>query len=161
MLESTAVGDLRAEYGRFVHDRQDGIRRALIAGFGPELGLEACEDALLYGWRHWARIRGLENPAGYLYRVGHRIAQKQARRRPPPVFPAAPASDNPGVEPKLPGALGRLSRRQREAVVLVHAYGMSQREVSRLLGISKGSVQRHLDRGLQRLRLELGVSLHA
>jgi RNA polymerase sigma-70 factor (ECF subfamily) len=64
----------------------------------------------------------------------------------------------PWVEPRLPQALGRLSERQRVAVVLVHCLGWTQEEVADLLKISRGSVQTHVDRGLRRLRASLGVT---
>ena len=61
------------------------------------------------------------------------------------------------IEPGLMPALRRLSRRQRQAVVLVHGYSFTQQEVAELLGITRSSVQRHLDRGLDRLKSALGV----
>ncbi len=70
-------------------------------------------------------------------------------------------------EPKLRRALvaaygfeeGRdaLSQRQRLAVVLVHGYGCTLREVSELTGIRQTTVQNHAERGLARLRARLGV----
>ena len=161
MRRSEPQDGLNESYTEFVRTHQDALRRALIAGFGPEIGREAAEEALIYGWRHWSRVRGLENPTGYLYRVGHRMARKLSRPRPGPLFPVNAPIENPGVEPRLPEALAHLPERQRAVVVLVHAYGLSQREAARLLGVSKGSVQRHLERGLARLRSELGVTQHA
>jgi RNA polymerase sigma-70 factor (ECF subfamily) len=52
--------------------------------------------------------------------------------------------------------LGKLSVRQRQAVVLVNAFGYSHSEVAELLGVSKATVQTHADRGLARLRAHLG-----
>ena len=101
----------------------------------------------------------MRNPAGYVYRVGHRMAQKMARvRRRPAAFPVIEIENPVAVEPGLPAALGSLSPRQRSAVVTVHGYGLSQREAADLLGISRSSVQRHLDRGLAKLRTALGVN---
>ena len=161
MRTSEPQEGLNESFTRFVRSHQDGLRRALIAGFGPEVGRDAAEEALIYGWRHWSRVRAMDNPAGYVYRVGHRMARKLSRVRSGPLFPASAPVENPGFEPRLPTALGQLSERQRAVVVLVHAYGLSQRETARMLGLSKGSVQRHLDRGLGRLRSELGVTQHA
>ena len=33
-----------------------------------------------YGWEHWARVSQLDNPAGYLFRVGQRLALREKRR---------------------------------------------------------------------------------
>jgi RNA polymerase sigma factor (sigma-70 family) len=62
----------------------------------------------------------------------------------------------PWVEPGLPAAIARLPDRQRVTVVLVYALGWTQAEVAALLGVSHGSVQKHAERGLQRLRSALG-----
>lgn len=64
----------------------------------------------------------------------------------------------PSVEPKLPGALRRLSMKQRQVVVLRHAYDTPRREVAELLGISPATVDTHLARGLAKLRAELRES---
>lgn len=143
----------------FVRENQDPIRHALVAGFGVEVGREAAEEALVYAWQHWDKVTGMKNPAGYVYRVGHRLAQKMTRRRSVAVgFPEVGIVNPVAVEPSLPAALSLLSPRQRSVVVSVHGYGLSQREAADLLGISRSSVQRHLDRGLAKLRSKLGVS---
>jgi DNA-directed RNA polymerase specialized sigma subunit len=55
-------------------------------------------------------------------------------------------------------ALAALSERQRLAVVLVHGFGYTLREVAELIGIRQTTVQNHVARGLTRLRLMLGVN---
>jgi DNA-directed RNA polymerase specialized sigma24 family protein len=42
-------------------------------------------------------------------------------------------------------------------VVLVEAFEYTHQEAADLLGIGRSSVQTHLERGLERLRLALGV----
>lgn len=145
-----------ASFVEFARTVEPKLRHALVAGHGAERGREAAQDALVYGWRNWDRIRGMANPAGYLYRVGERAARR--RRRVPPPYPVIPEDRPPWVEPKLSAALAQLSQRQREVVVLVDAFEWTQREVSDLLGIRLSSVQTHLTRGLTRLRVSLGVS---
>ncbi len=155
-----AATDQEAEFTAFVREAQDPVRHALSAGFGVEVGREAAEEALVYAWRHWDRVARMKNPRGYVYRVGHRMAQKMRRQRPVATFPDVAVSENPvEIEPGLPAALRGLSGRQRAVVVLVSAYGLSQRETAQMLGITRSSVQRHLERGLARLRCELGVSI--
>ena len=160
--DSRTVADVdRREdtFTMFVRENQDRIRHALAAGFGVEVGHDAAEEALVYAWQHWDEVVGMRNPAGYVYRVGHRLAQKMARRRSIPVsFPEVGTVNPIVVEPGLPAALASLSARQRSVVVTVHGYGLSQREAAELLGISRSSVQRHLDRGLAKLRESLGVA---
>jgi RNA polymerase sigma-70 factor (ECF subfamily) len=139
----------------FVQDVEPRLRRALVAGFGTDIGREATSEALAYGWEHWERVRQMNNPAGYLYRVGHNWARKRIVRRIP--FPDPPVGEEPWVEPGLLPALRGLSPRQRQAVVLVHAMGLSQAEAGSVLGVRTTSVQNHLERGLAKLRAALGV----
>ncbi|MEA2022725.1 MAG: sigma-70 family RNA polymerase sigma factor [Actinomycetota bacterium] len=152
-----------AAFTAFVYEAQSPIRRALVAGFGIDVGRDAAEEALVYAWQHWDRVSGMKNPRGYVYRVGHRMAQKMTRKENRPVvLPDVPAELNPvRVEPGLPAALSALSKRQRTVVVSVCGYGLSQADTARLLGITRSSVQRHLERGLTRLRSEMGVIIDA
>ena len=155
----TTRSQLEESYTSFVAESQDGIRYALVAAHGRERGMEAAAEALTYAWEHWERIEPMANPAGYVYRVGYRLAIKD-RSESPRLFPPA-VVEQPKVEPGLPAALEALSERQRAVVVLVHAFGMTHRETAELLGVSVGSVQRHLDRGLAKLRKSLGVEIDA
>ena len=67
--------------------------------------------------------------------------------------------DTPQTEPQLHDLLMSLSRRQRTSVVLVLGWQWSYGEVAELLGISKSSVQRHVERALLKLRSGLGVDI--
>ena len=67
----------------------------------------------------------------------------------------------PLVEPGLPAALMRLTDRQRVSVMMVHGAGWTVSETAELLGISAGSVYRHVERGLRRLRRSLEVTPNA
>ena len=151
--EGTRVGGFDA----FVADNERGLRHSLCAALGSQLGHEAAAEALAYGWEHWDRVSGMKNPAGYLYKVGRDRGRRQLRRK-PPVFSPPLASTFPMVEPHLPKALSKLSERQRVAVVLVHSFRWSLAEVADQLGVAKGTVQKHLERGLRTLREELGVA---
>ncbi|HMJ76826.1 MAG TPA: sigma factor-like helix-turn-helix DNA-binding protein, partial [Iamia sp.] len=64
----------------------------------------------------------------------------------------------PDVEPGLAGALAALPERQRVAVYLQVGCRWSTPEVADLLGVSVSTVRNHTERGLTRLRRELGVT---
>jgi len=98
----------------------------------------------------------MENPNGYVYRVGYRLGLRATRRREPVLFDSRP-EDPPAFEPELLPALFQLSPRQRQAVVMVHALGWTHADTAELLGLSTSSVQRHVERGLKKLRARLGV----
>jgi RNA polymerase sigma-70 factor (ECF subfamily) len=142
-------------FTEFVRLNEPKLRIALMAGCGTERGREATAEALAYAWEHWNKVRGMKYPVGYLYRVGQSKSRTRLRPRPDP---ASPGSSEPWVEPELPAALDRLSRKQRMAVVLVHAYGWTQREAADVLGVSEATVRTHLHRGLDKLRTALGAA---
>jgi DNA-directed RNA polymerase specialized sigma24 family protein len=146
----------RDSYTEFVHEAEKRLRQALSTAFGPEIGRDAAAEALVYGWEHWERLVGMENPVGYLYRVGRSRGVEMSRRR-PVALPTVPLAALPWVEPGLPDALERLTEQQRTVVLLLHSYEWTMSEVADLLGISKASVQTHADRAMKRLRRRLKV----
>lgn len=145
-------------FTEFVTETERTLRHALTAGFGPERGRDAAADALAYGWEHWDRISKMDNPAGYLYRVGSDRARRM-RSRPTVALPVVATGHEPWVEPGLPAALARLPEQQRAVVALLYGYQWSMSEVAELLGVSKVTVQSYSDRGLKKLRRKLGVEL--
>jgi DNA-directed RNA polymerase specialized sigma24 family protein len=152
MTRPQITGQTFAEF----HNRAEPqLRRALIARYGGEIGRESTAEALAYAWENWDRIQAMKNPLGYLYRVGQSKSRRLWPRR--SVFETKPEAGLPWVEPGLPPALNTLSSRQRQVVVLVHAFEYTHQEVADLLGISRSSVQNHVERGLARLRNELEV----
>jgi DNA-directed RNA polymerase specialized sigma24 family protein len=146
----------------FVREHQTRLRQALIATLGGEVGREATAEALAWAWEHWPRLQTMDNPVGYLYRLGkNRGISMLRRRRPAFPSPSAPSSDGPWVEPGLPAAVARLSETQRVAVLLVHAFGWTYREVAEHMSVAVGTVQVHVERALTRLRHDLKVETHA
>jgi len=143
----------QGSFTRFVEEVEPRLRVALVARFGPEDGRDATADALAYGWEHWERVGGMVNPAGYLFRVGQHAGMRRWRR---PALPPPPHQSEPSVEPALPGALARLSHRQRTTVLLVHGFGWTHEEVADLLDVSTSTVRNHLRRGMSKLRSALG-----
>jgi len=143
----------------FVRTAEPRLRNALVASYGHESGREATAEALAYAWENWDRIYAMENPIGYLYRVG-RSRGRVLFRKPGPL-PRPTSSDMPWIEPALPNALEALSRNQRTAVFLVKGYGWTYKEVAELLGTSLSTVQKHVDRGLAKLRSSLEVNVDA
>ena len=141
------------EFEAFVAGVEPRLRRAFVATYGPERGTEATAEALAWAWTHWSRVQEMPNAAGFLYRVG----QSRTRPRRVSYLAAGPSSAMPWVEPGLPAALAALSEGQRTAVVLVHGFGWTLREVGELTGVKPTTVQNHLERGLAKLRVALEV----
>ncbi len=142
-------------FTEFVKKTEPHLQRALCIALGGDVGREATADALAHGWEHWDRVRVMDNPAGYLYRVGRN--QVKHRRRKRPVLPPLPTEELPWIEPGLPAALVRLSEPQRVSVMLAKGFGWTYAEVAQYLDVSKSTVQKHIERGMTRLRRELGI----
>jgi DNA-directed RNA polymerase specialized sigma24 family protein len=147
----------RESFTRFFRDAEPKLRRALIAGYGGEVGREAAAAGLEYAWEHWDRIGDMENPAGYVYRVGCTRAGRIAGSHPTFPAPLYPTDQMPWVEPGLPRALERLTENQRVAVMLVHGLDWTLTETAKFLSISPGSVNKHAERGLAKLRAAMEV----
>ncbi len=140
----------------FMTEAEPRLRRALVARYGVQRGRDAALDAMAYGWRHWERVSAMDNPVGYLYRVGSSSVRPTKE---PPVL--APVDDHrePWIEPGLERSLDTLSASQRVAVVLRHSFDWTHREIAEVLGVSVRTVRSHLDRGMGKLRSDLEVTV--
>jgi DNA-directed RNA polymerase specialized sigma24 family protein len=143
-----------SDFSGFFALAEPRLRRALVATYGGDRGREATAEALAWAWEHWSKVQTMENPIGYLYRVGR---SRTRGRRFRVVFAPADGRD-PWVEPGLGEALAALTERQRLTVGLVHGYGWTLREVADVCGLRVTTVQNHLERGTARLRSLMGVS---
>lgn len=148
--------EVEREFASFIEETEPRLLRALVGAFGSDVGREATSDALAYAWENWSRISEMDNPVGYLFRVGQSRSRSYRRER--VWFPDVSPHELPNVDPRLPAALGQLSRMQRAAVVLLFVEDMPEREAGEALGISRGAVRKHAERGLAKLRRSLGVS---
>jgi len=143
--------DTDRQFADFVATHEEHLRRAFVAAYGGDRGREATAEALAYAWENWTRVAQMTNAPGYLYRVG----QSRTRHKRLAVSFAPPPHGESIFEPKLIPALKELTVNQRTAVVLVHGYGWTLREVGELTGVKVTTVQNHLNRGLAKLRREL------
>lgn len=153
MTEPTVVKPSTGSFAEFFHEVEPRLRRALGVTLGVDDGADATAEALAYGWQHWDRVQQMENPAGYLYRIGRNSMKRRPRVQ---VLSNMETVPTPWIEPRLPAALDRLSERQRTSVLLVHSFGWTYAEVATLLGVSIGTVETHVTRGIRKLRLAIG-----
>ena len=145
------------EFEEFLQEVEPSLRRALFATLGLDRGREATSEALAWAWEHWPRVKRMKNPGGFLFRVGQ---SRTRERQTPPLF-VRQEWEEPWIEPELGRALGELSDQQRLAVVLVHGFGWTMRDVADLAGTKVPTIQTHLARGLSKLRASLEVDEHA
>ena len=140
-------------FEEFAGEQGPRIRAALVSAYGPEAGLDGASEALAYGWEEWGRVSEMDNPSGYLFRVGQSAARRLIRV--PKQLPAPAADEIRNFEPGLLPALAALSDGQRICVAMVHGYGYPIVEVARLLDVSHATVRTHLLRAMNNLRSAL------
>lgn len=141
----------------FVETVEPSLRRAFLGAVGVDRMPDAVGEALAYGWEHWDRVSTMDNPVGYLFRVGQ--SRTKLRRR--PRLPLVEQQRIPEVEPGLSVALLALPVAQRTAVWLAHGCGWSHSEIALVLDVSTSTVSTHVNRALVRLRSKIGVETDA
>ena len=85
--------DHNGDFECFFRDVEPRLRRAFASTHGVDGAADATAEALAWAWERWGLVQTMENPAGYLYRVGQ--SKSRARRTPslpPPESPAAQAA---------------------------------------------------------------------
>ena len=144
----------RGRFERDIRSLERTLNRAFVARYGLDVGAEVTAETVSWAWEHWDRVAAMDNPTGYLYRVGQSAARRHvrwARRRVD--LPIEPRWDDaPSMQGDVFVALARLKPDHRVAVLLVHGYSFTYREVADLLGVSEAAVTNYVHRGLARLR---------
>jgi RNA polymerase sigma-70 factor (ECF subfamily) len=133
--------------------REHGARlwRAVLMYSGDrEVASDAVAEAFAQALHRGSAIR---EPERWVWRAAFRIAGGELKRR----RESRPAErDTPYEIPEWPAvlgeALGRLSPKQRAAVILHHYAGYSLREVAVIIGSTASAVGVHLHRARRRLR---------
>lgn len=140
----------------FVRGRGKRLRQVMVARYGLDVGCDASDAALAWAWENWERVDQMDNPAGYLFRVGQTHARRAIHLGRDVNLPAEHSSsvcpDMTPPDDDLASALRQLSEPQRMAVLMVHAYGWSPAEVAEFTGMPAVTVRSHLRRALRTLR---------
>ena len=145
------------EFERFAAEARPRLVRAFVPSRGIDGAADAAAEAIAHAFEHWDRVRVMENPTGWLYRVG----QSRTRPRKVPLLPAPESVGVPDIEPRLVPALAALPETQRTAVWLVHACQWTYAETAEALGTSVSMVGNHVSRALRQLRDHLEVDTRA
>ena len=70
-LSGLHVAESDHGFDRFFDEHRDRLYRALwLVARDRSVAEEVTQDAFLKVWERWNRVRGLDDPAGYLYRTG-------------------------------------------------------------------------------------------
>jgi RNA polymerase sigma-70 factor (sigma-E family) len=166
-----ASADLRAPGidDLYAHRRLPLVRLALLLVDDLPTAEDVVQDvfAALYR-RHGERLTGLDNPDAYLRTSVVNTSRSVLRRRRtvrahvPEREGHAPSAEEPVLLREEHGeviaALHRLTRRQREVLVLRYWSHLSEAQIADTLGLSRGAVKSTASRALAALRRELEAS---
>ena len=139
----------------FLLDARPKLMRAFIGSLGANRADDALGAAFEWAFEHWDRLRAMENPTGYLYRVG---STKSTPPKTPVELPAAHDVGLPDFDPRLIPAMQTLPETQRTAVWLVHGCGWSYQDAADAMDVGESTIGTHLSRGLAALRREMKES---
>jgi RNA polymerase sigma factor (sigma-70 family) len=155
------TGNGNGSYESFVEQHCTRLVQSLsLISQDRELAWDAAQDAFLKLYLRWDTVGDLRDPVAWLYRVAlnrfsdyRRIVARAARLN--------ERLGNTGIEPWTEPRLGdtelaltfkALPRRQRVAATLYYLADLSTEEVARVMGVSRGTVDRHLYRARVALR---------
>lgn len=122
-----------------------------------ELGRDAAAEGLTRAWARWSWVSTMDNPAGWVYRVGLNWARSRLRKRRREVTTAFPpdrgrtSTPIEGYDDALTSALARLSPEQRAVVVARYYLDWSEAATAAALDVPPGTVKSRLSRALERL----------
>lgn len=159
---AAATPDADADsFDGFYRAHLDRIYRALALTLGNDtLAREAADEAMARAYARWGRVRDLDNPAAWVYRVGFNWAtswwRKVRRERPALADSREPAVAGPDADAiAARTALERLPIAQRAVVVCRVLLDLSTADTAAVLKVSEGTVKSRLSRGLDGLRAAL------
>ncbi|MGH2590552.1 MAG: RNA polymerase sigma factor [Actinomycetota bacterium] len=163
-LAGLYVAETDRGFDRFFDEHRDRLYRALwLVARDRSVAEEVTQDAFLKVWERWNRVRGLEDPAGYLYRTGMNILRNRRRRAAlglRRLVHASPPADDAmaAVEARdlVVRALGTLTPRERAALVLVDLLDMTSEDAAKALGVRASTVRVLAARGRTALRDAIG-----
>lgn len=156
-------------FSAFVASHRERARRLAwrLVGGDEAAAEDVVQEAFVRAYQALPGFRAEASLATWFYRILVRQAQNYRRWRavrelwsgrwkdPLPLAGSFDGLGDPGLKRRIVQALDRLSRRQREAFILVHLEGFTVQECADLLGKPVGTVKSHLHRALTTLRREL------
>jgi RNA polymerase sigma-70 factor (sigma-E family) len=141
------------------------VRFALLLVGDQTTAEDVVQEAFLGLYQGWHRIRDPGNVLGYLRTAvlnGCRSVQRSRRRarllrvvHDPPVWSAEAAAMDGEDRRAVLTAVARLSMRQREVLALKYYLDLGEKEIARMLGVSRGTVSATGSRALAALAREL------
>ena len=158
----------RTEFASWYREQHPRVLGALtIVAGSTDVAADATAEAFVRAYERWDRVRAMESPGGWLYRVALNVVRRRARRlgterdllrrvvlRAAPPDPASSAPSS--LEPEVWEAVRALPDRQRTAIVLRYVLDLPEAEMAELMGVTRGAVSSYLTTARRRLAIRLG-----
>jgi RNA polymerase sigma factor (sigma-70 family) len=151
-----------AAFADWVRPHLPALSAVAVRQVGADDAADVVQDALVRAWRRWGTYSAVRGSARvWLVAIvldqarRHRLRHLRLRRVETAAVPVGEDGRSLSDRLSVESALGCLSRRQRQVVVLFYLADLSVTEVGVLLGISAGSVKTHLHDARARLRTVL------
>ena len=138
-----------------------------------ELAADLTQDAFVKAYRAYDTLEASENARAWLYRIAHRVALDELRRRRIIRFlpftgehkGSAPSPEHLIMDLRLSGdlqrALERIPERQRSALLLAELHDLTGLELAQALGVSHVAARALLTRARESLRQALAAERKA
>jgi RNA polymerase sigma-70 factor (ECF subfamily) len=137
----------------FYAGSRDRVGRALAVTLGDaDLAADSVDEAMARAYQRWPSVSRMDNPSGWVYRVGLNLARSRIRRlthrrRVVVIGHAVSEAPEPEVlEPAILRALRELPVDHRSVVVCRLLLGWSEAETAQALGIRPGTAKSRLHR---------------
>lgn len=138
------------------------VRLAVLMTGNLQVAEDVVQDAYAALFRSWHKLRNTDIAAAFLWAVVMNNSRSVLRRGAVATRNTPPYSPGAGYQAlvlsgrsALVAALGGLSPRQRQMVVLRYYAGLGEAEIAEVLGIRQGSVKRRAARGMAALQAVL------
>lgn len=132
----------------------------LVTG-DPHAAADATAEAMARALERWRRVRAMDAPEAWTYRVAVNVWKRQQRRSTlgrsllRRTVPRSEHSTTAALPVELRELVDALPHRQREVLVLRLVLGLSQTETAALLGLAEGTVASTLSDAKRSMRTEL------
>jgi RNA polymerase sigma factor (sigma-70 family) len=108
-----------------------------------DLAAEAVDEASARALQHWDRVREMDSPEGWVYRVAVNVMRRVARRRAIEQrvrWRLASRQVMPAPAGEVWDLVRTLPDRQRTAVVLRYLADLAEIDIAAVMGVSRGTI---------------------
>ncbi len=150
----------RLAFHDFYVGSRDRVGRALAMTLGDaDLAADSVDEAMARAYQRWSSVSRMDNPSGWVYRVGLNLARSRirriTRRRRATTDRPADVPEPDVLEPAILRALQALPVDHRSVVVCRLLLGWSEAETAEALDIRPGTAKSRLHRATTTLATQL------